>query len=154
MPERFENITPPETIEISRERILEMSPRELVDYFAQLEERGELQQFLEKAADDDALVAMFSYWEKWLEKDHRKMVDTVVETKKEMYPETSESLPLDLEKKFSPEELELIFSNLGAIQLTFGCSKGCPFCGLDAVPGVRENIPYSRLANLFQRWGR
>ncbi|HUT22335.1 MAG TPA: hypothetical protein VMX18_02915 [Candidatus Bipolaricaulota bacterium] len=139
--------------EKTREQVLEMSPKELVDYFTELEERGELQSFLEKAIEDDALIAQLSYWEKWLEKDHRKLVDQVVEKKKKMYPGESDSLPLELEKKFLPEELELIMKNVGAIQLTFGCSKSCAFCGFDAVPGVREHIPYSQIANLFQKYG-
>lgn len=138
---------------VSRTEVLEMSPQELVNYFVRLEQEGKLESFLERSAADDALVAKISYWEKWLGKDHRTLVDRVVKEKKELYPGTSDSLPLELEKKFNDEELRLIFSNLGAIQITFGCSKGCPLCGLDAVPGVREHIPYSQLANLFQKFG-
>lgn len=59
-----------------------------------------------------------------------------------------------LEKRFTSPELNLILSNLEAIQLTFGCSNGCPFCGVDAVPGVREHIPYSSLVNLFKKYGQ
>lgn len=140
--------------ELSRERVLEMSPKELVDYFTHLEESGGLEAYLQRASKDDALVAMFSYWEKWLTNDQRAMVDDIVRQKKELYPGNSESLPLELEKRFTGDELEIIFSNLLAIQLTFGCSKGCPFCGFDAVPGVREHIPYSQLANMFQRFGK
>lgn len=158
MKERFEPMIQPKPEEqgqeISPEQILEMSPQELVDYFTKLEKQNKLENFLESAAENDSLVAMFSYWEKWLIKDHRVLVDKMVEEKKKMYPENSESLPLNLEQKFTPEELELIFKNLGAIQLTFGCSKACPFCGVDAVPGARESIPYSQLANLFQQHGK
>ncbi len=133
--------------------VLDMSPRELVDYFKFLEKEGKLLKFLEDNLEDDAVMAHFSYWEKWLKKDHRRLVDEAVEKKKQLYPGNSESLPLNLDKKFSQQELDLIFKNLGAIQLTFGCSKGCPFCGFDAIKGVREAIPYSQLANLFKNHG-
>jgi len=144
----------PEEEKFSPERVLEMPPKELADFFSDLQEKGELEAFLKEAAENDALVAQFSYWEKWLAKDQRRLVDEVVAKKREVYGENSESLPLELEKKFTPAELHSIFSNLVGIQLTFGCSKGCPFCALDAVPGVREHIPYSQLANLFQKYGR
>lgn len=135
------------------EEILRKSPEELADFFSDLEEKNELEGFLEKAAEHESLVAMFSYWEKWLEKDQGQLIDRIVEKKREVYGESSESLPLELEKKFNEDELSLIFNNTGAIQLTFGCSKGCPFCGFDAIPGVREHIPYSQLLNLFQEYG-
>lgn len=141
---------------VDRNKVLKMSPSELVEFFTLLEKNDKLGDFLEKIKGDDALVAMISYWEKWLEKDHQKLVDKVVEEKKDMYdgPKMQDSLPLNLEKRFTEEELKLIFSHLVGIQLTFGCSKGCPFCGVDAVPGVREHIPYSQLANLFKKYGK
>jgi len=43
------------------------------------------------------------------------------------------SLPLNLEKIYCQEDLKRIFSNVGAFQLTYGCSHGCPMCGIDAV---------------------
>lgn len=141
---------------LSPERVLSLSPKELVDLFAELDKKNEVEPFLKRSAENDSLVAMFSYWEKWLEQDHRKLIDQLVAEKKKVYEgeEEKDSLPLQLEKKFTEGELKLIFSHLGGIQLTFGCSKGCPFCGLDAVPGVREHIPYSQLANLFRKYGK
>ncbi len=133
------------------ERVLEMSPSELVDFLTDLQEKEELEKFLLNA--EESVIAKLGYWEKWLSEDCQELVEKVVEKTKEAYGEKSDSLPLELEKKFTKEELELIFSHLGAIQLTFGCSKGCPFCGVDALPGVREHIPYSQVANLFQRYG-
>jgi len=109
--------------------------------------------FLESLLEDEAMVAQLSYWEKWLTQDQRQLVESIIEAKKEAYPGKSESLPLNLEKKFTDEELRLIFSNIVTIQLTFGCSKGCPFCGVDAVKGVREHIPYAQLANMFKKYG-
>ncbi|MCX6745407.1 MAG: hypothetical protein NTX00_00105 [Candidatus Parcubacteria bacterium] len=138
----------------SPDEVLSLSPKQLQEYFIELETKGELEKFLDQAAENDALVAQFSYWEKWFDKEQRKLVDQIIEKKKKIYPGEKEGLPLNLEKKFTEEELEIIFSNLGSIQLTFGCSKGCPFCGFDAVPGVREAIPYPQLANLFKNYGR
>lgn len=138
------------------DRILDMDPKELADFFSGMQRSGDLQVFLESAAENPTLVAQFSYWEKWLERDGRKLVDQTVAEKRKIYEgqEDTESLPLHLEERFTPEELSLIFSATGAIQLTFGCSQSCPFCAFDAVPGKREHIPYSQLANLFQKHGQ
>ena len=135
---------------LSREAILKLPPAELVEYLTTISEAGLLDSFLESLLEDEAMVAQLSYWEKWLTQDQRQLVESIIEAKKEAYPGKSESLPLNLEKKFTDEELRLIFSNIVTIQLTFGCSKGCPFCGVDAVKGVREHIPYAQLANRRQ----
>lgn len=137
----------------STEEILKLSPKEMAAYLVSVEEQGRLGEFLEKAVDDASLSAQLSYWEKWLEKDQQKLLESIIEKKKEIYPPKSESLPLELEKRFSEDELKLIFSNMKAMQLTFGCSIGCSFCGFDAIKGVREHIPYSQLANMFKKYG-
>ncbi len=137
-----------------RQEIIDMTPKQLREYFIDLEENDQLQPFLERAIDDEILVAQLSYWEKWLKKQQRDLFEGLISRKKEMYPGDKESMPLELDKKFSNEELEIILSNVGAIQLTHGCSKGCPFCGLDAVPGVRDYIPYAQLAKMFQDYGK
>lgn len=162
MPERIDDLSIEERKQserknkLSPEKILDMSPREMADLFLGLDRKGELQSFLEKSAENPALIAQFGYWEKWLEKDQRRLVDEIVAQKKEAYEGKADnnSLLLYLDKRFTPEELSLIFSHTQAIQLCFGCSKGCPFCGFDAVPGAREHIPYSQLANLFQKYGK
>ena len=132
MPERFEGQRPEEEQPIgaeklqeesrfSPEQILDLSPKEMADLFTKLDEEGKLESFLNESAENNALVAQFSYWEKWLEKDQRRLVDQVVAEKSKIYEgrEDAESLPLHLEKKFTPEELKLIFSATGAIQLGF-----------------------------------
>lgn len=136
-----------------KEEILQLSPDKLIHYLTDLQKNGDLDKFLEFAVNDASLLAHLSYWEKWLEKDQRRLLENLVQKKKELYPDRSESLPLELEKNFPPEELKLIFSNIKAIQLTYGCSRGCTFCGFDAIKGVREYISYSQLANLFQEYG-
>ncbi len=135
------------------EKLLQLSPREMADYLTSIQEQGRLEEFLERAVEDESLLAQFSYWEKWLEKDQQELLENIIEKKKEIYPPKSESLPLELEKRFSEDELELIFSNIKAIQLTYGCSIGCAFCGFDAIKGAREHIPYSQLANMYKKYG-
>lgn len=137
---------------LSTDRILELSPRQTVDYLTALERDGRLKEFLLRAVQDESLLAQLSYWEKWLSRDHQATLEKIIERKREIYPPKSESLPLELEKKFSERELRCIFLHIQAIQLTYGCSIGCAFCGLDAVKNVREHIPYSQLANLFKRY--
>ncbi|MGD0976705.1 MAG: hypothetical protein ABR875_00185 [Minisyncoccia bacterium] len=138
---------------LTKGEVLQFSPQEMVDYLNSLDTKGGLEAYLESALEDDEIKANLSYWEKWMKKDQRALLDKIIEQKKEIYPPKSESLPLNLDDKFTEEELKLILSNLEAIQLTFGCSRGCPFCGFDAIKGVREHIPYSQLANLFQKYG-
>jgi len=133
--------------------ILELPPAKLVDFLVSLDKQGKLESFMEMASSNDSLVAQMSYWEKWLQKDHASLLDDVIAKKKNIYPGEKDALPLNLDKRFNEQELQIIFSNVAAIQLTFGCSKGCPFCGLDAVKGVREHIAYGQLENIFQRYG-
>lgn len=140
----------------SPERLLQLPPRDMTDLLESLS-RKQLESLLEKIVEHPALIAHISYWEKWLQTEQRRLVDELVVEKKRIYePEKADegSLPLHLEERFTPDELSLIFSAIGAIQLTFGCSKGCPFCAFDALPGIREHIPYTQLANLFQQYGK
>lgn len=139
---------------LETEELVTLAPEDLVEYLDELDLEGRLEEFLERAESDDALVAQLSYWEKWLKRDKRDLVEEVVAKKRKIYGEVSpESLPLELQEKYDDDELQIIMTNLRAIQLTFGCSKGCPFCGVDAVKGVRDSIAYGQLANMFQRYG-
>jgi len=138
------------------ETIIELSPSALVKKINSFRDTGKLEEFLNQALGNTSCRAVISYWEKWLDKNTQKMVDEVVAEKKQAYEEKNgfnpEALPLHLEKKFPEKVLKMIFTNLHSIQLTFGCSKGCALCGFDAVPGVREHIPYHQLVNLFQKY--
>ncbi|MFA6476381.1 MAG: radical SAM protein [Candidatus Paceibacterota bacterium] len=142
---------------LNKEEIILLNPGQLADYFAELTREGRLETYLDEALENPELVAQFSYWEKWLAQEERKLLDNIIAQKREIYRETQEDddeLPLGLEKRFTPEQLKLIFENLHAIQLTFGCSKGCPFCAFDAVPGAREHISYKQLERIFQNYGQ
>ena len=62
----------------------------------------------------------------------------------------------DLEKimaEFSNRQLDLIMSNVGAVQLTEGCSIACSFCFIDAKPFVREYIPFDILKFIANNFG-
>lgn len=154
-------------IEISRNRefdfegginnadeILDMNPRTLAVFMHDVEDQGQMNAFLDHAVQDDALVAHLSYWEKWFPEPIRKQIDEKVAEHRKSKESDPNALPLDLDKKFTPEELEILFSNKGAFQLTFGCSKGCKHCGFDAVPGVRDEMNFEQMENLFKRFGK
>lgn len=137
--------------ESQEDKILKMNPKQLMDYFASLDKQQAEQEIKKMVASPDGL-AYLSYWEKYLERDKQVMVDKIVKQKRER-EEREGDLPLYLEKRFSEKELKFIFSKLRAVQLTFGCSKGCAYCGFDAVAKIREHIPYFQLENLFKRYG-
>lgn len=135
----------------SGDELLKMNPGELMNYFTALDDNAieeELEKFLEKNKN----IAFLSYWEKYLSKEKQVLVDKIILKKTDVYGKSNE-LPLGLEKRFSEEEIKKIILKMKAIQLTYGCSKGCVFCGFDAVHGVRDFIPYSQLLNLFKKYG-
>lgn len=138
------------------EAIIELSPSALVEKINSFRAAGKLKEFLNQALGNTSCRAVISYWEKWLDKNTQKMVDEIIAEKNRAYEEKNgsdpESLPLHLEKKFPEKVLKMIFTNVHSIQLTFGCSKGCALCGFDAIPGIREHIPYHQLVNLFQKY--
>lgn len=60
-----------------------------------------------------------------------------------------------LERKletFSEQQRKHIFGNVRAIELTEGCSTGCTDCGLGALKGVRDYIPYSVITDIFSQY--
>lgn len=152
--ENFPNqTTDKERIFLSRDDILILSPSKTADYLNELENRGELESFLQVALQDDSLLAHLSYWEKWYTPEQQKIIDKIVKQKHEEESANWE-LPLGLEKRFTDEELSIILEQTQAIQPTFGCSKGCKLCGLDAVQGVREKVDYKLLENLYRKFGQ
>lgn len=142
-------ISPNEILDNPR-LILDLTPRQLTSLLKEFEAMNALEMFLNLAIDDHTLIAQLSYWEKWLDKKHQKLLE------KKLKERRSEDgfLPLALEKRFSTRDLKAIFSNLGAAQLTYGCSYGCKLCSFDAVPKSRESIPFNQLENLFACFGK
>ncbi len=134
---------------------LEMAPEDLANYLEYLDGEGKLEVFLDKVLDTPEGAAQLSYWQKWFSKEHIRLLDEIIAQKSEAYKdkENPDVLPLELETRYSAEQLDLIFSNTKAIQLTQGCSKGCVFCGFDAIAKVREHIPYTQLENMFRQFG-
>lgn len=127
-------------------------------FFVDLERDGRLENFLEQALEDRDFKSHLSYYLKWVEKalnkDNRGLVEEVIKRKRETYPQGPDTLPLELEKKYNHEQLKLIALNLGAWQLSYGCDGRCPWCGFDAVRGVRENIPYNQLDNFLSQYSQ
>jgi len=54
-------------------------------------------------------------------------------------------------REFTPKQKKLIFSNLGSMQLTEGCSIGCIDCGFNAKKGIRDYIPAEVILNIFSK---
>lgn len=135
------------------DEILDMNPRTLAAFMKDVEAQGQTDTFLKHAVQDNTLVAHLSYWEKWFPESIRRQIDARVAEHRGLKGIDPDALPMDLDKKFTPEELEILFSHKGAFQLTFGCSKGCKHCGLDAVPGVRDEMNFEQMENLFKQYG-
>ena len=133
-----ENIIFQPNVSPHSEEILNKTPKELAEYIQNLEADGILEDFLDQAVKDDQLVAHLSYWEKWFPPSARKIIDNKVKLERQAMMESENILPLDLESRYTAEELEYLFASLEAMQLTFGCSKGCRNCGFDALPKVRD----------------
>lgn len=55
-------------------------------------------------------------------------------------------------KKFSKEDLDLIFQNLMWVELTKGCSVGCDFCALSVGKGIKEQMDFSTLVYLAREF--
>jgi len=135
-------------------QIISMAPRDLQSLMNEVEATGQMEEFLSQAVQNDALIAHLSYWEKWFPETIRKKIDSAVSQKRQSKEHRPEALPLDLDQKFTPEELQILFSNHGAFQLTFGCSKGCKHCGFDAVPIVRDEMDFEAMKKLFDQYGK
>lgn len=62
-----------------------------------------------------------------------------------------------LEKKlasFSEAQRKLIFQNVGAIELTEGCSIGCTDCGVSALKGVKDYISPGTVSEIITKYGK
>lgn len=142
-----------EQYDIEADRLLSMNPGELADFIKGVEDEGELEAFLDEVVENDQLIALLSYWEKWFPNKVRRLIDEKVTAKRKDLMERTDCLPFDLENRYSEEELHYLFSCNGAMQLTFGCSKACRTCGFDAVPKVRDEMPFAQIENLFKKYG-
>ena len=72
---------------VPEREILDMNPEQLSEMFTKFEREDGLAAFLEDATNSEALIAQFSYWEKWLEKDQRILLDANIEKKRKIYDE-------------------------------------------------------------------
>ncbi|MEN9921643.1 MAG: hypothetical protein RLZZ517_621 [Candidatus Parcubacteria bacterium] len=147
-----QDISPESSLEKGRETMLFCRPDELSGRLSEFSAQSSPEEFFKKVCSDADMLAQVSYWEKWLTREQASLLErTRLEQRNEV---RKKELPLGLETRFDEEERELIFSNVSAIQLSVGCSIGCPHCGFDAIKGVKEEIPYEQLNNMFQRYGK
>ncbi|MFC1810506.1 hypothetical protein ACFLZH_03315 [Patescibacteria group bacterium] len=137
--------------------LMYLPPSEFIQYLRELEEKNELESFLQEALKNDSFRAYLSYYEKWFETymnpENKSLVEDIIQTQNQEVSEVLNELPLGLEHKYSEEELYLIFTNIHGVQLTFGCKGNCDFCGFDAPRGVRAHIPYKQLKNMLAKYG-
>ena len=57
-------------------------------------------------------------------------------------------------EEFDSSQLREIFRNVGAIQLTKGCSIGCNWCGIGATKPIRDYIEFSFLEKVVKEFSR
>ncbi|MFA6550770.1 MAG: hypothetical protein WCT36_05485 [Candidatus Gracilibacteria bacterium] len=133
---------------------IKMSPRELANFFGVLVASSGLESFLERAGDKLSVlfyIPLFSYYEKWIKgEENRVKLDVVSEAALSAIPDGE--LPLSLDKRFSDAELEMIFNEVFAFQLSIGCSGACPKCMFDAVPRVRGDMDFDEIKKLILKF--
>ncbi|NQV13607.1 MAG: hypothetical protein HQ530_04900 [Parcubacteria group bacterium] len=140
------------SFENSSQDVYQLSPHELARQLKVIDAEGSLSEYLGGLFrdDPDRAIAFFSYWEKYFSKKVRATVEDAVVKQREGQPHTE--LPLGLEKKYSRRELKIIMDNLIALQPTFGCKKGCPYCMVDAVYLEEpESMPHDQVMNSINR---
>ena len=54
---------------------------------------------------------------------------------------------------FSEEPLDLIGQNIATVQLTTGCSVGCPRCNFNALHKPRRHLSWDAINKIVDRWG-
>ncbi|MFA6027626.1 MAG: hypothetical protein WC752_01740 [Patescibacteria group bacterium] len=129
-----------------------LTPKEMADLFRRLiEKEGALEAYLEQSFNDPRNVAIASYYEKYFPNIVKQAIDRIFADK---YGEawSNSELPIALEQRFTADQLHFLFTNRLSIQPTFGCSHGCPFCGFDAVKGVRGHIAPQQLEALLLKY--
>ncbi len=98
---------------------------------------------LTSALEDPHIAAHLAYFQRWLSSTLAKQVDQHFLNKAKQHDETW--LPLD---QYAEEQQHQILDNLHAVQLSYGCSGACSFCGFDAVPKPRQHLPFPAIRRL------
>lgn len=61
---------------------------------------------------------------------------------------------MEILEPFSPEERVIIAKNLGAIQMTDGCTVGCPWCGVEAKRGISRAFSFEAYKRFINEFGK
>lgn len=138
---------------LQKAEILSMRPDQLATLVANLIESNETVIFIKKVLQDDQLTAWVSYWEKFLPEEFNSLFDSAFSEARQDQLEDDMGLPLDLEKKFTHDELATLFSRNGALQLTFGTSPSHVGFVLNSPIGVRSKMNFRQVENLMKTYG-
>lgn len=123
--------------------IIELSPDEAGKKLNRLKQE-ELYRLGLELEEDVELRAYLSRYEKYFKERVRKVIDG------SGTPDLTAGLPLSLDRLYSREQIEKLLKHTHVIQITFGCSNGCSYCTVDAVPGVRSQMDVKQLKNLLK----
>lgn len=99
---------------------------------------------------DPSAAALISYYLKTFGRDVRRVVDEHFALR-EQATDLAHYPPL---AHLSPQQRDAVFRNIGALQLTYGCDGKCPDCGFDALPGVREHMPFPIVQEIVQHYAK
>ena len=108
----------------------------------------------EQTEYDRVAAQLLAYYQKTLNPEQRKLLDDHFKKIHEQLAEHPDVEHFEPLKNFTEQERQTIFENLGSIQLSFGCNGGCEKCGLDAIPGVRDNLPFELIEQFVARYER
>ena len=127
-------------------------PYEIIDMLKPIgeDERRKLVHELDKPA-----LAHLAYFLKYFERflpDFASEVESRVIGEHHKHIDTGSMLPYAI-SDYSKKEREIIYQNIMAFQAGFGCGGACTFCGLDAVPVVRDRMPLEHQIALFEDIG-
>ncbi len=148
--ESFETSSSESESDKIRERFLKISPR----IIGKLLENNP--SYFDSLSSDDTSSGVL-----------RKFSETISELNESGYPEQVDKLEAmrdvvyqNIESKrepaifegFAEEQKEAVMGNLGAIELTKGCSAACPFCAFEAERGVKGSMAFADLVYLARHY--
>jgi len=101
---------------------------------------------------DSVTAQLLAYYQKALNPEQRRLLDDHFKKTHQQVAEHPDVEHFEPLKHFTERERKNIFNNLGSMQLSFGCNGGCEKCGLDAIAGVRDNLPFALVEQFVERY--